>query len=180
MAVAAAFARANPGPSQPLPSVAGELRRELGRPVWRGVGSPEDHGWKRNQGVRRPYCPGSWIGSPEDHGWKRNQGVRRPYYPGSFATYVAIVAQAHPGLTADMLAYMYLIVREASKFWGMGWLTYDANFRRNKEGLSVPWNAIDSSLYHIFIANQKTRATPLRDGGMNRKASVPFCMVKSS
>ena len=34
--VAAAFAVAIPGPSQPLPSVAGELRRELGGPVWRG------------------------------------------------------------------------------------------------------------------------------------------------
>ena len=64
----------------------------------------------------------------------------------SFATYVAIVAEAHSGRVCDMLAYMRLIIREASKFGGMGWLTYDAIFRRNQEGLSSPWNSLDASL----------------------------------
>ena len=36
----------------------------------------------------------------------------------SFATYVAIVAGAHPERVADMLAYMRLVVREANKFGG--------------------------------------------------------------
>lgn len=75
----------------------------------------------------------------------------------SFATYVAIVAEAHPERVADMLAYMRLIIREASKFGGMGWLTYDAVFRRNQEGLSQPWNGLDASLHQVFIANQRGR-----------------------
>ena len=73
----------------------------------------------------------------------------------SFATYVAIIAEAHPARVGDMLAYMRLIVREASKFGGNGWLTYDAVFRRNQEGLSTPWNYIDASLHQVFITNQQ-------------------------
>ena len=46
----------------------------------------------------------------------------------SFSTYVAIVTEAHPARVKDMLAYMRIIVREASKFGGNGWLTYDAIF----------------------------------------------------
>jgi hypothetical protein len=75
----------------------------------------------------------------------------------SFPTYVAIVAEAHPGHVSDMLAYMRLIVREASKFGGNGWLTYDAVFRRNHEGKSAPLNYIDPSLHQGFVANQPTK-----------------------
>ena len=72
----------------------------------------------------------------------------------SFATYVAIVAEVHPERVGDMLAYLRLIVREAGKFWGNGWLTYDSVFRRNQEGLSAPWNVLDASLHQVYIANQ--------------------------
>lgn len=75
----------------------------------------------------------------------------------SFATYVAIVAQAHPERVGDMLAYMRLIAREASKFGGTGWLTYDAVFRRNREGSSAPWNVIDASLHQVYVANQQEK-----------------------
>ena len=78
----------------------------------------------------------------------------------SFATYVAVVAEVHPKRVGDMLAYMRLIVREASKFGGNGWLTYDSVFRRNQEGLSTPWNA---SLHQVYIANQGVKvATPCK------------------
>ena len=62
-----------------------------------------------------------------------------------FATYVAIVAETHPECVSDMLTYMRLIVCEAGKFGGNGWLTYDA---------VSPWNYIDASLHHVYIANQ--------------------------
>ena len=77
----------------------------------------------------------------------------------SFATYVAIVAQAHPERVADMLAYLRLVVREASKFGGNGWLTYDAVFRRNHEGPSEPRNTLDASLHQVYIANQQEKIT---------------------
>ena len=59
-----------------------------------------------------------------------------------------------------MLAYMRLIIREATKFGGYGWLTYDAVFRRNQEGLSQPWNVIDPSLHIAYIASQEHNPTP--------------------
>ena len=77
----------------------------------------------------------------------------------SFATYVAIVAEAHPARVGDMLAYMRLIVREAGKFGGNGWLTYDAVFRRNQVGVSTPWNFIDASFHQVYIANQQGRVS---------------------
>ena len=72
----------------------------------------------------------------------------------SFATYVAVVAEAHPNRVGDMLAYMRLIIREASKFGGNGWLTYDTVFRRNQVGRTTPWNYIDASLHQVYIATQ--------------------------
>ena len=52
----------------------------------------------------------------------------------SFATYVAIVA----GQVSDMLAYLRLIVREACKFGGNGWITYDTDFDWNEVGRASP------------------------------------------
>ena len=73
----------------------------------------------------------------------------------TFATYMAIVAEAHPTRVGDMLVYMRLLIREAGKFGGNGWLTYDAVFRRNNAGLSAPWNYIDASLHQFYIAIQQ-------------------------
>lgn len=75
----------------------------------------------------------------------------------SFATYIAVVAEAHPGRVNDMLAYMRLIIREASKFGGTGWLTYDAVFRRNQEGTPAPWSYLDASLHQVYIASQREK-----------------------
>ena len=63
--------------------------------------------------------------------------------------------KVHPDRVTDMLAYMRLIIREASKFGGNGWLTYDAVFRRNQEGSSQLWNVIDPSLHVAYIAGQR-------------------------
>ena len=56
-----------------------------------------------------------------------------------------------------MLAYMRLVVREASKFGGTGWLTYDSVFRRNHEGTGVHWNYLDASLHQVYIASQREK-----------------------
>ena len=78
----------------------------------------------------------------------------------SFATYVAIVATAYPERVGDMLAYLHLVVREASTF---GWLTYDAVFRRNQEGSSAPWNSLDTALHQVYIAGNASKVvTPCR------------------
>ena len=84
-------------------------------------------------------------------------------WTSSFATYVAVLSQAHPARVVDMLAYMRLIIREAHKHGGMGWLTYDAVFRRNQQGMDTPWNVIDPSLHTAYIAGQNRQPiTPCR------------------
>ena len=84
-------------------------------------------------------------------------------WTSSFATYVAVLSQAHPSRVVDMLAYMRIIIREAHKHGGMGWLTYDAVFRRNQQGLDTPWNIIDPSLHTAYIAGQNRQPiTPRR------------------
>ena len=81
-----------------------------------------------------------------------------------FATYVAIVATAHSERVGDMLAYLHLVVWEASKFGGDGWLTYDAVFHRNQEGSLAPWNSLDTAALHqVYIAGNASKVvTPCR------------------
>ena len=98
------------------------------------------------------------LAPPKPPGEREISGERALMtWVSSFSTYVAIVAEAHPKRVSDMLAYMRLIIREASKFGGSGWLTYDTVFRRNQEGLSSPWNFLDGSLHQVYIANQRDK-----------------------
>ena len=48
-----------------------------------------------------------------------------------FATYVAVLSDAHPELVKSRLAYLTLIVSEARHNGGDGWQTYDSIFRQN-------------------------------------------------
>ena len=83
-----------------------------------------------------------------------------PTWMSAFATYIAIVSEAHPYRVRDMCAYMRLIVQEAQKFGGTGWLTYDTIFRKNNTGPSARWDRLDPSLHiaHI-IARADGRVT---------------------
>ena len=47
-----------------------------------------------------------------------------------FATFVAIRAQAAPATVLALLAYMRLLIREAARHPGLGWLSYDSFFRQ--------------------------------------------------
>ena len=72
----------------------------------------------------------------------------------AFTTYIAVVAEVHPGRVWDMLAYLRLLVREAQKYGGMEWITYDQVFRRNKPGPDARWDQLDPSLHIAYITAQ--------------------------
>ena len=74
-----------------------------------------------------------------------------------FATYLAVVLQVHPERSRDMLAYMRLVVREAYKFDGQGWLMYDSIFRKNNQGPTARWDMIDPSLHMAYIQGLSNR-----------------------
>ena len=82
-----------------------------------------------------------------------------PTWVAAFTTYIAIVAEAHPSRVKDMCAYMRLLTREALKYGGRGWATYDAVFRRNRAGTDTPWDQLDPSLHIAYIISQAD--TPL-------------------
>ena len=96
-----------------------------------------------------PLC----LGNPSKHAELREIGSRLTWVL-SFATYVAIVSGAHPDWVADILAYIRLIIREAHKHGGQGWLTYDTVFRHNHQGTSQWWNVLDPALHMAYIAGQ--------------------------
>lgn len=56
-----------------------------------------------------------------------------------------------------MLAYVRLLIREASNYGGPGWLMYDSVFCRNSEGTYSRWNYLDTSLYQVYIAGQRDK-----------------------
>jgi hypothetical protein len=60
-----------------------------------------------------------------------------------------------------MLAYMRLLVREAKKYGGTGWITYDQVFRRNRPGPEARWDVLYPSLHIGYTSSQAdSPATP--------------------
>ena len=69
----------------------------------------------------------------------------------AFATYIAVVAEAHPGRVKDMLAYMRIIVKEAGRSNNKGWLNYNRIFRQNAvSDPTLNWVRLDSSLHSSY------------------------------
>ena len=66
----------------------------------------------------------------------------------AFVTYTAVVAAAHPDRVKDLLAYLRLIMREAWRTQGKGWLSYDCIFRQNAaSNPALRWANLDTSLH---------------------------------
>ena len=82
-----------------------------------------------------------------------------------FATFVAIRAQAAPATVLALLAYMRLLIREAARHPGLGWLSYDSFFRQQAAAdLSLRWDSLHSDLFAITVADAAVssgRARPL-------------------
>ena len=64
----------------------------------------------------------------------------------AFITYIAIITP--DSRTCDLLTYARLIMREARRAGGNGWLTYDSAFCQNAAVLlEVSWTTLDPSLH---------------------------------
>ena len=72
-----------------------------------------------------------------------------------FNTYMAV--RTSDSLTRNMLAYSRLIIREALRHGGTGWLDYDRIFRRQLAiNPLMNWNALDPSLHAATILGQRS------------------------
>ena len=79
----------------------------------------------------------------------------------AFCTFIAIVNEAHPGRTRDLLAYMQNLVRDATRYGGEGWRTYDYVFR--SQAASDPsrvWADPDTSLVLAYMARPGSASGP--------------------
>lgn len=75
-----------------------------------------------------------------------------------FNAYVAV--RTPDPLTQQMLAYSRLIIREALRHGGPGWLEYDRVFRRQQSiNPALAWNALEPSLQAATILGQRTSGT---------------------
>ena len=77
-----------------------------------------------------------------------------------FATYAAVLAEAHPYRMRDLLAYLRLIVREAQCHEGDGWRSYDILFRKLAAmNTSIKWGAPLPSLYSTSFTSSRPSQT---------------------
>ncbi len=72
-----------------------------------------------------------------------------------FGTYMAVITAKHPERIRQLLAYQTLVVREARRCGGRGWLAYDSMFRQQVAGnTEADWSKLNSSLYAVsFLAH---------------------------
>ena len=75
------------------------------------------------------------------------------------ATYFAVLA-ASGNLRPDHLAYMRLVVHEATKYRGDGWRVYDATFRQNMAAGApgMEWSKIDAGLHAVSFQSMRDTA----------------------
>ena len=70
-----------------------------------------------------------------------------------FSAYMAV--RTLDPLTRDMLAYARIIIREALRHRGSGWMEYDCIFRRQVAiNPATPWNSLQPSLQAATILGQ--------------------------
>ena len=75
---------------------------------------------------------------------------------------MAVLTIKFPGKMKQLLAYQTLIIREARRCGGKGWLAYDSYFRQQAVGDdSLDWSKLNQSLYAVtFIAQgERDKAT---------------------
>ena len=79
-----------------------------------------------------------------------------------FTTYIAILGEAFPHLVRSHLAYMSLIITEASRNGGEGWRSYDTVFRQNAaNNTDADWTRLDSSLHSSTFLAQRAESAGL-------------------
>ncbi len=85
-----------------------------------------------------------------------------------FTTYAAVVTARYPEKIRELLAYQAMIISEARRCGGRGWLLYDAAFRQQIRSFeTVDFSRINQSLYSTtFLAY-----------GSGRTRFCPDCMM---
>ena len=87
-----------------------------------------------------------------------------------FGVYMAVVTSTFPERTKELLAYQTLIVREARRCGGRGWLAYDAHFRQQVMKNKADWSKLNQSLMR----------SPLWPKANEINAQAAFCVSRTT
>ena len=76
-----------------------------------------------------------------------------------FGVYASIVVSKQPDRFRQLMAYQTLMIREARRCGGTGWLAYDAMFRQQAaHAPGTDWSKLNTSLYTVtFMAQHNGR-----------------------
>ena len=94
---------------------------------------------------------------------KPNHFGRRPVtsiieWTQCFTNYIAILVQAQPERTSDLLGYQHLILEAHLEYSGDGWAVYDRRFRQIAATHSgTPWARRDGDLWNMIFASSQRR-----------------------
>ena len=109
--------------------------------------------------------PEYWLAKEKD-GMVKAERQRQPRrvmdiltWVQSFTIYVSIRAAHDPSLMAEMMAYMYMIVRASQDFGGTSWVNYDTVFRRQAVATgTIAWSRVNGTLHHICFNGPRREA----------------------
>ena len=97
-----------------------------------------------------------------DESSKSNHSKKRPVtsiieWAQCFTNYIAILSQAKPTRTLDLLGYQHLVLEAHLEYSGDGWMIYDRRFRQIAATRpAITWAQRDGDLWHMaFGSNQR-------------------------
>ena len=75
-----------------------------------------------------------------------------------FGVYMAVLCKKYPEMIKQLLAYQTMIIREARRCGGNGWLQYDSCFQQQVAGNpDADWSSLNTSLYAVTFLAQGGR-----------------------
>lgn len=72
-----------------------------------------------------------------------------------FGMYAAVLSSSYPERVQELYAYQTMIVREARRCGGKGWLSYDQMFRQHAAVRATDWSKLNNSLYATTFLQQQ-------------------------
>ena len=72
-----------------------------------------------------------------------------------FRMYAAVLSNSYPNKVQQLYAYQTMIVREARRCGGKGWLAYDQMFRQQAAISPADWSKLNNSLYSTTFLQQQ-------------------------
>lgn len=93
----------------------------------------------------------------------------------AFIVFTSIYTAAHPQKFQALLKYMNVVRLGASRVRGLGWKSYDEQFRlKMNTDPTKPWDIIDQELWLLFMGNSKN-SSPEVSSQTSYKTSVNKC-----